>query len=236
MRRRAAADARLQSHAAGLMAVVAAIVDVVGAIDASQQLQQKARFVAAASAEVPERFVGGVAFSLAAIESNASSQEIVSKWVAAFAITNRLNQATKVFQLARRELLQVHQPNSGSRTSGSIAGCMSATIACRLFLQTSGNWTLFIDHPALLAAHPHGTGLACVTRTHGFEEFPESARLASLFPGVEDRTNPTAAANFHRCCLRDFKTLNISVSIIPELSPIGYQRDPRRSKMTGLVR
>ena len=56
-RRRAAADADGQPDAAGLMAIVAAIVDVVRAVEPGEELQQKAGFVRAAAAEVPERFV-----------------------------------------------------------------------------------------------------------------------------------------------------------------------------------
>ena len=53
-----AADGAGQANAAGLMAVVAAIVDVVGAVQPGEQLQQKAGLVRAAAAEVPERLVG----------------------------------------------------------------------------------------------------------------------------------------------------------------------------------
>ena len=41
------------------MAIVAAVVDVVRAVEPSEQLQQKAGLVAAAAAEVPKCFVGG---------------------------------------------------------------------------------------------------------------------------------------------------------------------------------
>ncbi len=53
-RRSPAADTRLQSNPAGLMTVVAAIVDVVGTVNAGQQLQQKTSFVAATPTEVPK--------------------------------------------------------------------------------------------------------------------------------------------------------------------------------------
>ena len=57
-RRRAAAGGGREADAAGLVAVVAAVVDVVRAVEAGEELQQKAGLVAAAAAEVPERFVG----------------------------------------------------------------------------------------------------------------------------------------------------------------------------------
>src|SRR5262249_3197026 len=56
-RRGAAYNDAGEAHTAGLMAVEAAIVDVVRAVKASKELEQEARFVAAAAAEVPECFV-----------------------------------------------------------------------------------------------------------------------------------------------------------------------------------
>src|SRR5687768_10636133 len=52
----AAGDAR-EPDAARLMAVIAAVVDVIRPIQPSEQLQQKTCFVAAATTEVPECFV-----------------------------------------------------------------------------------------------------------------------------------------------------------------------------------
>ena len=57
-RRRAAAGDARQPDAARLVAIVAAVVDVVRAVQPGEELQQEAGFVAAAAAEVPERFVG----------------------------------------------------------------------------------------------------------------------------------------------------------------------------------
>ena len=57
-RGRAGAEGLIQSDTAGLMAIVAAVVDVVGAVESSSQLQEKAGFIAAAAAEIPKRFVG----------------------------------------------------------------------------------------------------------------------------------------------------------------------------------
>ena len=75
-RRRAAAGRARKADAARLVAVEAAVVDVVRAVEPGEQLQQEAGFVAAAAAEVPERFIGASSRSLPAIRWNASSQEI----------------------------------------------------------------------------------------------------------------------------------------------------------------
>ena len=56
--RRAAAGAAGQSNAARLMTVVTTIVDVIRAIQPREELQQKARLVAAASREVPKSLIG----------------------------------------------------------------------------------------------------------------------------------------------------------------------------------
>ena len=48
-----------EADAAGLVAVVAAVVDVVGSVEAGEELEEESGFVAAASAEVPKSFVGG---------------------------------------------------------------------------------------------------------------------------------------------------------------------------------
>ncbi len=55
----ASAYTRLQTDATGLVAVIAAVVNVIGPVQARQQLQQEASFFATTSAEVPERFVRG---------------------------------------------------------------------------------------------------------------------------------------------------------------------------------
>ena len=76
-RRRAAAGDARQADAAGLVAVVAAVVDVVRAVQPGEELQQEAGLVAAAAAEVPERFVGAAwREAWSTMRSSASSQEI----------------------------------------------------------------------------------------------------------------------------------------------------------------
>jgi hypothetical protein len=52
----AGAERRREADAAGLMAKIAAIVDVVRAVQPGKELQQKARLVARPAAEVPKGF------------------------------------------------------------------------------------------------------------------------------------------------------------------------------------
>ena len=55
--RRASADGVVQADAAGLVAIVTAVADVVRAPDPGEELQQETSFVRAATAEVPERVI-----------------------------------------------------------------------------------------------------------------------------------------------------------------------------------
>ena len=111
----AARDAR-QADAAGLVAIEAAVVDVVRAVESSEQLQQEAGFVAAAAAEVPECFVGrrGAKFRRDAFERFFPSDWRVAAGFAC--VANGLDQSAAVFQLARRKLLQVALPNTVPRS------------------------------------------------------------------------------------------------------------------------
>src|SRR3990172_9321586 len=54
----AAAGNAGERDAAGLVAIVAAVVDVVRAVEPREELQQEAGLVAAAAAEIPKRLVG----------------------------------------------------------------------------------------------------------------------------------------------------------------------------------
>jgi hypothetical protein len=57
-RGRARSERSTQANPAGLMAIVAAVIDVVGAIQPSHQLQQESSFVAAPAAEIPKGLIG----------------------------------------------------------------------------------------------------------------------------------------------------------------------------------
>ncbi len=106
-RRRAAAGDARQADAARLVAVVAAVVDVVRAVQPGEELQQEAGLVAAAAAEVPERFVGRRRAKLAddAFERFVPRDRRVA---AGFArVEHRLDEPAAGFQLARRKLLQL---------------------------------------------------------------------------------------------------------------------------------
>ena len=54
---RARANHACEPYAAGLVAVEAAVVDVIGAIEPGEELQEKARFVAGTAAEIEERLL-----------------------------------------------------------------------------------------------------------------------------------------------------------------------------------
>ena len=113
---RAGTQRLIQSHTAGLMAVVAAVVDVVGAIQARSKLQQKARFVAAATAEVPKRFVGSQRLQMRfdALEGFVPGDRF--KVCRPTRVQHWLNQATRGFQLSRRPLLQFGHDYGATRS------------------------------------------------------------------------------------------------------------------------
>ena len=77
-----------------------------------------------------------------------------------------------------------------------MAPCMSATIACSDFLQTSGKWPGLVDHAAALAAHAESAGLARVLGAHGLPQLADAAGFAGFAERVEDGGPAAAGAVF----------------------------------------
>ena len=142
----AAGDAR-QSDAAGLVTIEAAVVDVIRAVEAGEKLQQEPGLVAAAAAEVPKRFIGrrGAKFGRDAFECFFPGDRRIA---AGFArVANGLDQSAAVLRVCAAKVVADRAPNTCSQKSLRMAPCMSATIACRLFLQTSGKWPSSLTMP-----------------------------------------------------------------------------------------
>ena len=147
-RRRAAAGDARQPDAAGLMAVEAAIVDVVRAVEPGEELQQEAGFVAAAAAEVPECFIGrrGAQLRGDAVERLVPGDRRVAAGLAR--VANGLDEPAAV--LPARAAKVACSSRGRIRAARSRCGWRPA---CRrpspagLFLQTSGKWPSSLTMP-----------------------------------------------------------------------------------------
>ena len=202
-RRRAAAGDARQSNAAGLVAVVTAVVDVVRAVKAGEKLQQKTGFVAAAAAEVPERFVRrrGAELRDDSLERFVPGDRRVAAGVAR--VANRLDEPAAGFELARRKLLQI------------ACGILLPEVAVdgalhvgdhrlQAFFADFRKVAQLVDHAAALAAHAQRAGLAGILAAHGPPELEDAAGLAGLLPGVPN-SGPTAAGfQFLHSSINDF--------------------------------
>ena len=190
-RRRAAAGDAGQADAARLVAVVAAVVDVVRAVQPGEELQQEAGLVAAAAAEVPEGFVGRRRAELVddSLERFVPRDRRVAARLAR--VAHRLDEPAAGFQLARRKLLQLARRIALPEVAADGA-LHVGDHRLQALLADLGKMAQLVDHAAALAAHAQRARLAGVLRAHGPPELEDAAGLAGLPPGVPDG-RPTAA-------------------------------------------
>ena len=166
-----------QADATGLMAIVTAVVHIVRAIHSRKQLEQKRRFVRAATAEVPEGLVWGQIFEL----GNDRRERFVpgDGLIVILAATHPdgLRDPAAGFELARREGLQlrnrIRRPKLGPDAALNVGGHRLQAL-----LADFGEVSRLVHHAALLAAHAERAGFTGVLRTHGLPEFEEAAGLA----------------------------------------------------------
>ena len=173
-----------QSDTARLMAVEAAIVDVVGPVHPGEDLQQEAGFVRTAPAEVPERFIRGDRLQLA----DDLGERIVPRdrlvVVLAAPMDHRLSQPAAGFEFARREGLQLRDRVRLEEVGFHRALHVRDHRLQRLLADFRED-APFVGHSPLLASHADRTGLAGVLGPHRLPQLPQPARLARLLKRVK---------------------------------------------------
>ena len=95
-----AAQGAGQSHPAGLVAIVAAVVHIVRAIHSGEELQQKPRLIRTASAEVPKGLPGGKTLQFSHHPFHGLGPLYGAVVLLAVPIKQRLNQPTTRLELA----------------------------------------------------------------------------------------------------------------------------------------
>ncbi len=180
------------------MTVVAAIVDVVRAVQPREELQQEAGFVRAAPAEVPEGLVRRQrlqAFRDASYRFVPVDRSIVIR--AAF-VQDRLHQAATMFQIVGRERFQLFDAVSAPEVGLDRALHIRRHGLQRL-LANFGKAANLVDHPAALPAHPQGTCLASVLRPQRLVQLADAADFLGFAERVSNRWPTTAAGKFLHC-------------------------------------
>ena len=143
------------------MTVVAAVVHIVGAVEAGKQLKQKARFVTAAATEVPKGFVGRECFEPTAdLCAGFFPRE---RAIVRFAprVQQRQGQPPGCLQFARCHPLQLLDAVLGEELGCNSRLHIGGHRLHRL-LTDLGKTACLVDHATLLATHADRTGLAGV--------------------------------------------------------------------------
>jgi hypothetical protein len=165
------------------VAVIAAIIHIVRAVQSCEKLQQKASFIAAPAAKVPERLVSHERLKLSfdPFESLSPSNSAVGR-ITLF-IENWLNESSARFHLTRGVVF--HQSNrvlcpevsgnrwlhiGGHRLDGFFANFWKRSV--------------FVYHSTMLSTHAECASLACIARSKRSIEFPEPSRLDTFTEGV----------------------------------------------------
>jgi hypothetical protein len=188
----ARADHARQADTAGLVAVEAAIVDVVGAVEPGEELQQEAGLIARPAAEIEERLLGPRAPQPAGDAGECVVPGDRPVVLRALLEDDRLDEPARVFELVRREGPQLR--HGIGLEEGRLHGALHVgDHRLERLLAHLGEVAGLVDHAAGLAAHAERAGLAGVLRTHRPPERQEAARLSGLLPGVEH--GPPAAAS-----------------------------------------
>ena len=113
----------------------------------------------------------------------------------AFFQHNRLHKPAGMFQLIRRERLQLGQRIGFKKRRLHGALHVGNHRLQRLFTDLRKPADL-VDHSSLLAAHAKRAGLAGVFGSHRLPERPQAASLASLFERIGNRAPSSARCHF----------------------------------------
>jgi hypothetical protein len=188
------ADHAREAHAARLVAVVGAVVDVIGAVEPREQLEQEAGLVARAAAEVEKRLFRRGPPQLRGDPLHRVGPLDRAVVLRALLEDHRLHEPPGVLQLTRREGPQLRDRIRFEE--GRLHGPLHVGHhRLERLLADLGKVARLVHHPARLAAHAKRAGLAGVLRAHRLPEFPEAARLARLLERVHDRAKPAAGGH-----------------------------------------
>ena len=181
-------------HAAGLMAVEGAVVDVIGAVEAGEELEEEARFVARAAAEIEERLRRRGA--LHPLGDPRHRVVPTDRLVVLLPLLeyDRLHEPPRMLQLVGGELLQLRDRVGGEEVALHPPLHVGHHRLKRL-LADFRKMPRLVHHPPRLPPHPQRAGLAGVLRAHRLPELPDAPRLTRLLQRVEDR--PPATARLH---------------------------------------
>ena len=180
--------------AAGLVAVEAAVVDVVRAVEPREELQQEAGLVARPAAEIEERLVGLRGSKLRRDPLHRVGPRQGPVVLRALLEHDGLDETARVLHLVGREHPQLgHRVRLEERRFHRALHVGDHRL--ERLLADFGKVARLVHHAAGLAAHPDRAGLAGVFRPHGLPEGKEAAGLTGLFQRVEH--SPPAAACFH---------------------------------------
>ena len=178
-RRRAAADRVGERHARRLVAVVRAVVDVVGAVDAREALQQECRLVAAPARGVEERAIGRRGPQRGGGDRQRLVPADATKVAIAVAAEQREADAPGRFELARRQARERRRDRAPGRSPRrSAAACRPpapGSTSCRPPGRSRAR-----SH----AAHADRAGLAGIVAAQAPRERDQSARLPGARQGV----------------------------------------------------
>ena len=105
----AGADHARQPHATGLVAVVTAVVDVVGAVEPGEELQQETRFIARPAAEVEKRLRGRCGLQRGGDPLERVGPGDWPVMLRALLEDHRLHEPAGMLQLVRRKRPQLRQ-------------------------------------------------------------------------------------------------------------------------------
>ena len=211
-----AADHAREADTAGLVAVEAAVVDMVRAVEPREELQQEAGLVARSAAEIKEALLGlcGPEFLRDPLHCvGPVDRPVVLRPLLEH---DRLHETAGVLHLIGREHPQLRH-GVGLEERRLHRPLHVGDHCLERLLADLGKVARLIDHAARLAAHADRAGLAGVLRPHRLPEGPQSTGFACLLEGVEHR--PPAAACFdsaHETLRRD-------------LLPVRTQKLPSRS-------
>ena len=190
----------LQSYAAGLVAVVTAVVDVVGPIDSGKKLEQKTCFVARSAAEIPKRLIRIERLELGADpgEGFGPCDGAIIRF--ALFVEDRLDESAAGFELPGGPATHLRDGELGPEI------CSDGRLhvgghGLKGFFADFGERTVFVDHAAVLATHPQGTGLAGVSRPQGLVHFPNAAGFEPFAECVSNGLPTSAGLESSHGCL-----------------------------------
>ena len=191
---RTGSDGLVETDAAGLMAVIRTVVDVIGAVKSGEQLQEKGGLVGRAAAGVEESLVGRCRLdsSCDEIEGFVPVDDAIVGVVGTG--VERMDDSARGLELARRKrakFLETVAPEEFAAKAVLHVGGHGL----EGFLADFGPVTGLVAHAALLTAHAERAGLAGVLRSHGAPE-PGPADAIGDLECVLDRGPAAAGREF----------------------------------------